>query len=135
MPSASRSVFCAPPSTPIGLQGKNPIKAQVAQLVEQLAFNQLVLGSSPSLRTFSQLTRLHQGGFFVSKCLAPFTQADWGWRNRVRLHRCPYIAGFIKTLEFQRRNSTSQQRVSGRTQSQSAYHFNPLISNLITDNF
>jgi hypothetical protein len=27
-------------------------KAQIAQLVEQLAFNQLVLGSSPSLRTF-----------------------------------------------------------------------------------
>ena len=26
-------------------------KAQIAQLVEQLAFNQLVLGSSPSLRT------------------------------------------------------------------------------------
>ena len=26
-------------------------KAQVAQLVEQLAFNQLVLGSNPSLRT------------------------------------------------------------------------------------
>ncbi len=25
--------------------------AQIAQLVEQLAFNQLVLGSSPSLRT------------------------------------------------------------------------------------
>ena len=31
---------------------ENPIKAQVAQLVEQLAFNQLVLGSNPSLRTF-----------------------------------------------------------------------------------
>jgi hypothetical protein len=31
---------------------RNPIKAQVAQLVEQLAFNQLVLGSNPSLRTF-----------------------------------------------------------------------------------
>ena len=28
-------------------------KAEIAQLVEQLAFNQLVLGSSPSLRTFS----------------------------------------------------------------------------------
>ncbi len=26
--------------------------AQIAQLVEQLAFNQLVLGSNPSLRTF-----------------------------------------------------------------------------------
>ncbi len=31
------------------------LKAQIAQLVEQLAFNQLVLGSSPSLRTFSLL--------------------------------------------------------------------------------
>jgi hypothetical protein len=29
----------------------NPIKAQIAQLVEQLAFNQLVQGSSPCLRT------------------------------------------------------------------------------------
>ena len=29
-------------------------KAEIAQLVEQLAFNQLVLGSSPSLRTCLQ---------------------------------------------------------------------------------
>ena len=30
---------------------RKPNNAQIAQLVEQLAFNQLVLGSSPSLRT------------------------------------------------------------------------------------
>jgi|GEM_PF-3221623 hypothetical protein len=44
---------------PLPLHGRftNPTKAQIAQLVEQLAFNQLVLGSSPSLRTFS-ITRL-----------------------------------------------------------------------------
>ena len=43
-------VFSAPPSA-IGQRQKKPTNAQIAQLVEQLAFNQLVLGSSPSLRT------------------------------------------------------------------------------------
>ena len=33
-------------------------KAEIAQLVEQLAFNQLVLGSSPSPRTLLNLSRL-----------------------------------------------------------------------------
>ena len=42
-----------------------------------MAKNFLVLGSSPSLRTFSQLTRPSQGGFFVSTYNPPITQADW----------------------------------------------------------
>ena len=40
--------------------------AQVAQLVEQLAFNQLVLGSNPSLRTFSPPAPLIKRCVFVS---------------------------------------------------------------------
>ena len=60
-----------PPSGPKGKRSNKSNNAQVAQLVEQLAFNQLVLGSSPSLRTFSKSTRLHQGGFFVLTCQLP----------------------------------------------------------------
>ena len=44
------AVHKAPPHLPLGGGIQIP-KAQIAQLVEQLAFNQLVLGSSPSLRT------------------------------------------------------------------------------------
>ena len=36
--------------------GRKP-KARIAQSVEQLAFNQLVLGSSPSPRTFLSVER------------------------------------------------------------------------------
>ena len=50
LPSVHLYVFSAPPSA-IGQRQKKPTNAQIAQLVEQLAFNQLVLGSSPSLRT------------------------------------------------------------------------------------
>ena len=39
----------APPNCPAPPRGN--LKARIAQLVEQLAFNQLVLGSSPSPRT------------------------------------------------------------------------------------
>ena len=49
------AVHKAPPHLPLGGGIQIP-KAQIAQLVEQLAFNQLVLGSSPSLRT-SFITR------------------------------------------------------------------------------
>ena len=37
------------------------MKARIAQLVEQLAFNQLVLGSSPSPRTSFLLTHPEKG--------------------------------------------------------------------------
>ena len=45
------------------------IKARIAQLVEQLAFNQLVLGSSPSPRTSLTLSCL----LFLRSKLQPET--------------------------------------------------------------
>ena len=49
LPSSAAVNYVAAPSSKEDKQFSN---AQIAQLVEQLAFNQLVLGSSPSLRTF-----------------------------------------------------------------------------------
>ena len=46
-PSEERSKIC------LAEWGKLPTNAWIAQLVEQLAFNQLVLGSSPSPRTIN----------------------------------------------------------------------------------
>ena len=105
-----------PPSDPSGKQGKEiQPKAQVAQLVEQLAFNQLVLGSSPSLRTFFQKTRPSQGGFFVSR-RHHLNPKQTGARTWVRLHKFPCITGFLNLQKFRRRNSASPHGASGRAQ-------------------
>lgn len=57
--SAALHYFAAPPSK----DSTTKSNAQVAQLVEQLAFNQLVLGSNPSLRTFPHPHRQSRGAF------------------------------------------------------------------------
>ena len=57
---------------------RNPIKAQVAQLVEQLAFNQLVLGSNPSLRTFFLKNPPTTAGFLCPNITrSPTLQLSW----------------------------------------------------------
>jgi hypothetical protein len=47
----AKKMYFAAAERPKQPHDTNPIKAQIAQLVEQLAFNQLVQGSSPCLRT------------------------------------------------------------------------------------
>ena len=51
LPGWAKNSLVRRPSEPYLPPPPNEQKAQVAQLVEQLAFNQLVLGSNPSLRT------------------------------------------------------------------------------------
>ena len=50
--------------------------ARIAQLVEQLAFNQLVLGSSPSPRTFREIAPL-TSGVFCARASMTIHQEDW----------------------------------------------------------
>ena len=70
--SAALHYFAAPPSK----DSTTKSNAQVAQLVEQLAFNQLVLGSNPSLRTFFPTAPPISGAFFVPP---PENQTTAGW--------------------------------------------------------
>ncbi len=65
---ARRTYFPPRPTGQLATTAKNPTKAQIAQLVEQLAFNQLVLGSSPSLRTIFKKALNPTG--FRAFCLA-----------------------------------------------------------------
>jgi len=94
--------------------------------------NSLVQGSSPSLRTlFLNQPAYTKAGFLCSRVthLKPK-------QTGARTFRKPLAKGLEKLgstaqvpvhhrlyypSEFRRRNSASQQRVSGRTQSQSAY--------------
>ena len=102
---------------------RNPTKAQIAQLVEQLAFNQLVLGSSPSLRTFFSLHPPPRRVFCFSSLTHPCPKQT-GTRT---LAEAPCKGGratgfdctnarasrAIIQPEFRRRNSALPQSLSG----------------------
>ena len=89
MPSSATLPYLAAPS-PNKRHTKS--NAQVAQLVEQLAFNQLVLGSNPSLRTFPHPHRQSSGAF-----LFPPAQTERQQAEMRTLERSPDMSGRSET--------------------------------------
>ena len=89
----SRIRILRPPSGSKQQRGKKPNKnAQVAQLVEQLAFNQLVLGSSPSLRTFLlNQPASTKAGFLRPRVIQPIRK-----RTRTNTFQNPLAKGLKK---------------------------------------